>query len=48
MEDLFVFRAEGFSADGQLRGGCQYTGAAPKFLEKFRLSNIPVPAWLAS
>lgn len=46
MEDLFVFEAEGFSADGQLRGACRYTGAKPKFLSKFHLNNVEVPSWV--
>jgi pilus assembly protein CpaF len=48
MEDLFVFEAEGFTPEGQLKGICKYTGAKPKFLEKFHLNNVPVPAWLTT
>ncbi len=48
MEDLFLFRSEGFSSDGQLHGSCQYTGAKPKFFEKFHLNNIPTPTWVAA
>jgi pilus assembly protein CpaF len=48
MEDLFTFEAEGFTPDGRLLGACKYTGAKPKFLEKFRLNNVPVPKWLTT
>ena len=48
MEDLFVFEAEGFTPEGQLQGGCRYTGAKLKCLEKFRLNNVPVPAWVTT
>ena len=46
MEDLFVFEAAGFTPEGQLKGACRYTGAKPKCVEKFRLNNVPVPAWV--
>lgn len=48
MEDLFTFDAEGFTPEGRLKGICRYTGAKPKFLEKFHLNNVPVPAWLTT
>jgi pilus assembly protein CpaF len=48
LEDLFVFEAQGYSADNRLQGTCRYTGARPKFLEKFRLSNVDLPAWVAT
>ncbi len=48
MEDLFTFEAEGFTPEGQLKGVCRYTGAKPRFLEKFHLNNVPVPAWLTT
>jgi len=48
LEDLFVFEAQGFSPEGQLQGACRYTGARPKFLEKFHLNNIEVPSWLTA
>jgi hypothetical protein len=48
MEDLFTFEAEGFTPGGDLKGACRYTGAKPKFLEKFHLNNVPVPAWLTA
>ena len=48
LEDLFVFEAEGFSPDGQLRGTCRYTGIKPRCLAKFRLSNVEVPSWLTT
>ena len=48
MEDLFTFDAEGFTPEGQLKGLCRYAGAKPKFLGKFHLNNVPVPAWLTT
>ena len=48
MEELFGFRTVGFSPEGQLHGGCEYAGVKPKFLHKFRLNNVPIPAWLAT
>ena len=47
MEDLFVFEGSGFTPAGKLQGTCRYTGAAPKFLEKFALNNVPVPSWIS-
>jgi len=46
MEDLFTFESEGFSPEGKLSGSCRYTGAKPKFLSKFSLSNITLPSWV--
>ena len=46
LEDLFVFEVEGFSDGGQLRGTFRYTGARPKFLQKFQLNNVAVPGWM--
>jgi pilus assembly protein CpaF len=46
MEDLFTLEVRGFSADGRLDAGLRYTGAVPRFLEKFRLNNVEVPAWV--
>ena len=48
MEDLFAFEAEGFTPEGQLKGICRYTGAKPRFLQKFHLNNVPVPTWLTT
>ena len=48
LEDLFVFHGEGFGPDGKLAGGVRYSGAAPKFLSKFHLNNVEVPAWIAT
>lgn len=48
LEDLFVFDAQGFSPEGQLRGTCRYTGAKPKCLAKFHLANMEAPAWLTT
>ena len=47
LEELFAFVVQGFHPDGSLEGALRYTGAHPKFLHKFQLSNVPVPVWLA-
>ncbi len=46
LEDLFVFEGQGYTTDGQLRGAYRYTGAKPKCLAKFHLSNVDVPSWV--
>jgi pilus assembly protein CpaF len=46
MENLFTLQVKGFSPDGRLDAALQYTGASPRFLEKFRLNNVEVPAWV--
>ena len=48
LEELFRFEARGFRADGRLEGELRYTGARPKFLQKFHVNNVPVPAWISS
>lgn len=48
LEDLFIFEPGGFSADGKLQGAHRYTGAKPKVVEKFRLANLEIPAWLTA
>lgn len=42
LEDLFVFEVERFSDQGQLHGAFRYTGVAPRFLQKFQRTNVPV------
>lgn len=46
LEDLCVFEVEGFSEEGRMRGALRYTGARPKFLQKFQLNNVPLPGWM--
>jgi len=47
VEELFTLdAAAGFSEAGRLQGQCGYTGVTPKFLKKFRLNNVQVPAWV--
>ena len=46
LEDLFVFAVEHFSENGQLHGAFRYTGAAPRFLQKFQRNNVSLPAWI--
>ena len=46
LEPLFVFEVDGYSPEGQLRGHHRYTGARPKFLPKFHVNNVEVPAWV--
>ena len=48
LEDLFTFQVEGFSPESQLQGSCRYTGTKPKCLTKFRVNNVPIPAWLTA
>lgn len=48
LEELFLFDAQGFTPEGRLRGSCRYTGAAPKFLSKFRLANVEIPSWVTT
>ena len=48
LEDLFVFDVQGFSPEGSVQGSYRYTGVAPKFLSKFQLNNVEVPAWLTT
>jgi len=45
-EELFTFELRGFGSDGTLEGSLRYTGARPKFLHKFQLNNVPIPAWI--
>lgn len=47
VEELFAFEVRGFQDSGRLEGALRYTGARPKVVEKFRLHNVPVPAWVA-
>lgn len=46
LEELFVFDSGGYSADGKLQGTHRYTGAKAKVVNKFRLANLEIPAWL--
>lgn len=47
LEELFAFEVRGFQPDGTLEGGLRYTGVRPKFLQKFHVSNVPIPAWMS-
>ncbi len=46
LEELFRFEVEGFEADGRLRGAHRYTGARPRFAQKFQLNNVALPDWM--
>ena len=48
LEDLFAFQAEGFGPDGRLKGSVRYTEVTPRFLSKFHLNNVEVPAWVTT
>lgn len=48
LEDLFVFKVTRFSNGGKLEGECRYTGARPKFLHKFQMNNVPIPAGITT
>lgn len=47
LQDIFVFRHEGFGPDGKVLGKLVPTGKVPKCLEKFRIAGVPVPAVFA-
>ena len=46
LEELFTFDMHGFASGGELEGGLRYTGIRPKFLQKFLLNHVTVPAWV--
>lgn len=48
VEELFTFEVRGFQDTGRLEGALRYTGARPKVVKKFRLHNVPVPAWVTN
>ena len=48
MEDLFRFELKGFGEGDKVEGNFHYTGARPKFLKKFQLNHVKVPAWLTT
>ena len=48
IEEMFTQDVRGYSASGTLDAGLRYTGARPKVLQKFRLHNVEVPAWIKS
>ncbi|WP_225780822.1 ATPase, T2SS/T4P/T4SS family [Xenophilus sp. Marseille-Q4582] len=43
MQDLFVFKPEGFGEDGRVRGQFVATGAIPEFIEELRAAGIRTP-----
>ncbi|HWR58732.1 MAG TPA: CpaF family protein [Thermodesulfovibrionales bacterium] len=44
MQDIFVFRRKGIGPDGRIIGEFVPTGVRPRFIEKFGVSGITVPA----
>ncbi|RYF79227.1 MAG: FHA domain-containing protein [Comamonadaceae bacterium] len=43
MQDLFVFKPEGFGEDSRVRGQFVATGAIPEFIEELRAAGIRTP-----
>ena len=48
LQDVFVFKQEGFGADGKIKGYHQATGYIPKFFRSLQERGIPVNAKLFS
>ena len=48
LEEVFVFDVKGFRQDGALEGTLRYTGARPKFVQKFQLNHVEVPSWVVT
>ncbi|MBI3010259.1 MAG: CpaF family protein [Candidatus Omnitrophica bacterium] len=48
LQDLFIFEAQTYSEQGRLSGNHRYTGVKPKFIERFRLNNVEIPAWVVA
>jgi pilus assembly protein CpaF len=46
LEELFKFELDPSSTDREIRGALRYTGARPKFLNKFRVNVVPIPSWV--
>lgn len=44
MQDIFVFKRTGVAPDGRILGEFVPTGVRPKFIDKFKVSGITVPA----
>lgn len=44
MQDIFVFKRTGVAPDGRILGEFIPTGVRPKFIDKFKVSGITVPA----
>lgn len=48
MQELFKLDVKGFNPEGQLDAALTYTGATPKFMKKFSVNNITLPAWMTA
>ena len=44
LQDLFVFRQDGYDENGKIRGAHQATGYIPKFFRKMQERGLPVDA----
>jgi pilus assembly protein CpaF len=44
MQDIFVFKRTGVAPDGRILGEFVPTGVRPRFIDKFKVSGISVPA----
>jgi pilus assembly protein CpaF len=42
VQDIFVFEQTGVAADGHVTGRFRGTGASPNFLERLRVSGLPL------
>jgi pilus assembly protein CpaF len=42
MQDIYLFKQQGFSKDGRVLGDIVATGAVPKFVHELRARNIPI------
>lgn len=44
IQDIFIFEQKGIGTDGKIIGEFVPTGVRPRFMEKFRVSDIEIPA----
>lgn len=45
MQDIFTFEQTGIDEKGKVRGRFRMGGVMPRFVEKFRSLNIPIPGF---
>jgi len=43
LQEIFSFEQMGLDAEGKVRGRFRATGVRPKFIDRFRGLNIPIP-----
>ena len=44
LQDIFVFRRDGYTPEGKVKGWFAATGAVPEFLEELREAGVKIPA----